>query len=55
MVRHALVALALATVPAGFAASPASAVVPCEHGDVSCYQTCYVPHVDKSGIYWTYC
>jgi hypothetical protein len=48
---------ALALTAAGLAsfAAPASAIVPCQTGDVSCYRTCYVPHVGKDGIYWIYC
>jgi hypothetical protein len=49
---------ALALTAAGLAsfAAPASAIVPCQTGDVGCYQTCYLPHYDKQhGVYWVYC
>ena len=50
---------ALALTAAGLAslatAAPAHAIVPCQTGDVSCYRTCYVPHVGKDGVYWVYC
>jgi hypothetical protein len=48
---------ALALTAAGLAsfATPASAIVPCQTGDVSCYKTCYVPHAGKDGVYWVYC
>ncbi len=47
--------LAAAAVLSSFAA-PATAIVPCQTGDVGCYQTCYLPHYEKGrGVYWVYC
>lgn len=56
MLRHLAAASVIAAVGFGSLAAPASAIVPCQHGDVSCYRTCYLPQYEKPrGIYWNYC
>ena len=48
-------AAALTAATLGSLAAPASAFAECQHGDVSCYQTCYLPHVEGKNIYWVNC
>lgn len=54
--KKVLSAAALAAVAVASFAAPASAIRPCDDGDIQCYRTCYLPHFDKeNGIYWVYC
>lgn len=56
MVRQLLAASSLAALALGSFAAPASAIRPCELGEIECYKMCYLPHYDKpNGIYWVNC
>lgn len=56
MTRYVLIAALLAAVTAVTLVSPATAAVPCEHGDVRCYEQCYLPRIEKGKpIYWNAC
>ena len=48
--------LLAASIAAASLASPASALVECQDGDVDCYRMCYLPHYEKDrGVYWVNC